>query len=77
MNVLNVGNVISGIHVVPCDNDGRLVVQGIEPGGRIDRQGNLAVGDEIVAINGTSLTSRCVLFLRLCCSIFAKSSVRD
>ena len=22
-----------GIHVVPCDQDGRLVVQGIEPGG--------------------------------------------
>ena len=30
-----------GIHVVPCDDDGRLVVQGIEPGGRIDRQGHL------------------------------------
>lgn len=47
-----------GIHVVPCDDDGRLVVQGIEPGGRIDRQGHLAVGDEIIAINGISLTSR-------------------
>ena len=23
-----------GIHVVPCDQDGRLVVQGIEPGGK-------------------------------------------
>jgi len=56
-----------GIHVVPCDNDGRLVVQGIEPGGRIDRQGNLAVGDEIVAINGTSLTSR--YFLSTNCSL--------
>ena len=24
-----------GIHVVPCDIDGRLIVQGIEPGGKI------------------------------------------
>ncbi len=47
-----------GIHVVPCDSDGRLVVQGIEPGGRIDRQGHLAVGDEIISINGLSLTAR-------------------
>jgi partitioning defective protein 3 len=44
-----------GIHVVPCDTDGRLVVQGIEPGGRIDRDGRLAVGDGIVAINGYQL----------------------
>ncbi len=47
-----------GIHVVPCDDDGRLIVQGIEPGGRVDRQGHLAVGDEIVTINGVSLAGR-------------------
>ena len=44
-----------GIHVVPCDIDGRLIVQGIEPGGRIDRDGRLAVQDAIVAINGYPL----------------------
>lgn len=44
-----------GIHVVPCDTDGRLVVQGIEPGGRVDRDGRLAVGDGIMAINGYQL----------------------
>ena len=49
-----------GIHVVPCNEDGRLVVQGIEPGGRVDRDGRLAVGDEIVEINGFPLTN--VLF---------------
>jgi partitioning defective protein 3 len=46
-----------GIHVVPCNEDGRLVVQGIEPGGRVDRDGRLAVGDEIVEINGYPLTT--------------------
>ncbi|CAB4054019.1 PARD3 [Lepeophtheirus salmonis] len=45
-----------GIHVVPCEMDGRLVVQGIEPGGRVDRNGRLAVGDEVVDINGCCLT---------------------
>ena len=40
---------------MPCDVDGRLIVQGIEPGGRIDRDGRLAVEDAIVAINGYSL----------------------
>ena len=44
-----------GIHVVPCEGDGRLLVQGIEPGGRVDRDGRLAVGDEIIEINGYSL----------------------
>ena len=44
-----------GIHVVPCNDGGRLVVQGIEPGGRVDRDGRLAVGDEIIEINGYSL----------------------
>lgn len=40
---------------MPCDLDGRLIVQGIEPGGRIDRDGRLAVEDAIVAINGYPL----------------------
>ena len=40
---------------MPCDIDGRLIVQGIEPGGRIDRDGRLAVEDAIVAINGYPL----------------------
>ncbi len=46
-----------GIHVVPCDTetDGRLLVQGINPGGRVDRDGRLTAGDSIVAINGYQL----------------------
>merc|ERR1719376_1717626 len=36
---------------------GNLVMQGIEPGGRIDRDGRLAVGDEIIRINGYPLES--------------------
>ena len=44
-----------GIHVVPRGEDGRLLVQGIEPGGRVDRDGRLAVGDQIVRINGYAL----------------------
>ncbi|XP_076349188.1 partitioning defective 3 homolog isoform X11 [Tachypleus tridentatus] len=48
-----------GIHVVPdYDSNGRdmgLVVQGVEPGGRIDRDGRLHIGDRIVDINGQSL----------------------
>lgn len=32
-----------------------LVIQGIEPGGRIDRDGRLRVGDTIVEVNGRSL----------------------
>ncbi|XP_050310493.1 partitioning defective 3 homolog isoform X3 [Anthonomus grandis grandis] len=48
-----------GIHVVP-DYDGTgkdrgLLVQGIEPGGRIDRDGRLAIYDRIVEINGQNL----------------------
>ncbi|XP_054722763.1 partitioning defective 3 homolog [Uloborus diversus] len=48
-----------GIHVVP-DYDGRgrdtgLVIQGIESGGRIDRDGRFRVGDRITRINGKSL----------------------
>ncbi|XP_022258194.1 partitioning defective 3 homolog, partial [Limulus polyphemus] len=48
-----------GIHVISdYDLHGRgmgIVVQGIEPGGRIDQDGRLCVGDRIVAINGKSL----------------------
>lgn len=48
-----------GIHVVPdYDKNGRdmgLVIQGIEPGGRIDRDGRLHVSDRIIEINGHSL----------------------
>jgi partitioning defective protein 3 len=46
-----------GIHVVPSGdpvNPG-LVIQGIEPGGRIDRNGILAVNDRIIEINGHNL----------------------
>ncbi len=32
-------------------------MQGIEPGGRVDRDGRLAVGDEIIEINDYLLTS--------------------
>merc|ERR1719450_630086 len=47
-----------GIHVVPSgDPDAAgLLIQGIEPGGRIDRDGRLAVNDRIVEINGYPLT---------------------
>ncbi|EEC01197.1 conserved hypothetical protein, partial [Ixodes scapularis] len=48
-----------GIHVVPEQGTGGrdmgLVIQGIEPGGRIDRDGRLQVGDTIVEVNGRSL----------------------
>ncbi|CAH1156234.1 unnamed protein product [Phaedon cochleariae] len=48
-----------GIHVVPdYDALGReqgLLVKGIEPGGRVDRDGRLAVGDRVVEINGENL----------------------
>ncbi|KAG8180852.1 hypothetical protein JTE90_023005 [Oedothorax gibbosus] len=48
-----------GIHVVPdYDSKGRdtgLVIQGIESGGRIDRDGRFNVGDRITEINGQSL----------------------
>ncbi|GFU01321.1 partitioning defective 3 homolog [Nephila pilipes] len=50
-----------GIHVVPdYDSKGRdtgLVIQGIEAGGRIDRDGRFHVGDRIIEINGRSLQS--------------------
>jgi partitioning defective protein 3 len=46
-----------GIHVVPSGDPANpgLLIQGIEPGGRIDRDGRLAVHDRIVEINGYSL----------------------
>lgn len=48
-----------GIHVVPdYDCEGRdrgLLVQGIEPGGRVYRDGRLAVSDTIIEINGCNL----------------------
>ncbi|CAG2174838.1 unnamed protein product, partial [Oppiella nova] len=49
-----------GIHVVSENGDevgycNGLLVQGIEPGGRIDRDGRLHVGDAIVEINGQSI----------------------
>lgn len=47
-----------GIHVVPSGDPSAagLLIQGIEPGGRIDRDGRLAVNDRIVEINGYPLT---------------------
>ena len=46
-----------GIHVVPSGDPSSpgLIIQGIEPGGRIDRDGRLAVHDRIVEINGCTL----------------------
>ncbi|XP_060064667.1 partitioning defective 3 homolog [Ylistrum balloti] len=48
-----------GIHVVPEYNESQkelgLLVQGIEPGGKIFKDGRLSVNDRIVTINGTSL----------------------
>ncbi|XP_046564857.1 LOW QUALITY PROTEIN: partitioning defective 3 homolog [Haliotis rubra] len=48
-----------GIHVIPdIDDDGRelgLVLQGIEKGGRIERDGRLRVNDRIIEINGRNL----------------------
>lgn len=48
-----------GIHVIPdYDTLGRergLLVKGIEPGGRIDRDGRLAIYDRVIEINGENL----------------------
>ncbi|KAF0314509.1 Partitioning defective 3 [Amphibalanus amphitrite] len=48
-----------GMHVVPdCDGSGRdsgLLVQRVEPGSAVQRDGRVAVGDRIVQINGHSL----------------------
>lgn len=63
-----------GIHVVPdydrLGKDRGLVVQGIEPGGRIDRDGKLAIHDRIIEINGQNLLNmsfqRFVFIIYLC-----------
>nr|XP_018902814.1 PREDICTED: partitioning defective 3 homolog isoform X1 [Bemisia tabaci] len=51
-----------GIHVVPdYDSYGGergLLVKGIEPGGTVDLDGRLAVGDKIVEINGKQLVGQ-------------------
>ncbi|KAF0309963.1 Partitioning defective 3 [Amphibalanus amphitrite] len=48
-----------GMHVVPdCDGSGHdsgLLVQRVEPGSAVQRDGRVAVGDRIVQINGHSL----------------------
>lgn len=48
-----------GIHVVPTydnqEKDFGLLIQGIEPGGRIDRDGRCHIGDKITEINGVAL----------------------
>lgn len=47
-----------GIHVAPSGDQPEaagLLIQGIEPGGRIDRDNRLVIGDRIVEINGYSL----------------------
>jgi len=48
-----------GIHLVPEHNEqGKnqgLIVQSVEKGGRVDRDGCLSAMDKIVEINGTSL----------------------
>nr|CAD7588363.1 unnamed protein product [Timema genevievae] len=48
-----------GIHVVPdydrLGKDRGILVQGIEPGGKIDRDGRLAIYDRIIEINGKNL----------------------
>ncbi|XP_046994334.1 partitioning defective 3 homolog [Schistocerca americana] len=55
----NEGGCPLGIHVVPdYDSRGRdrgLLVQGVEPGGRVARDGRLAPFDRIVEINGRNL----------------------
>ncbi|KAL1138100.1 hypothetical protein AAG570_009794 [Ranatra chinensis] len=57
--VLETGNGGLGLHVVPdYDTLGRergLLVQGVEPGGRVDADGRLQVNDRIVDINGNNL----------------------
>lgn len=57
--VLDTGGGSLGLHVVPdYDSLGRergLLVQGVEPGGRVDADGRLNVNDRIVEINGNNL----------------------
>ncbi|XP_052094977.1 partitioning defective 3 homolog B-like isoform X6 [Mytilus californianus] len=55
-----------GIHVVPDYNEegkeNGLLVHGVEPGGRVDKDGRLRENDRIVEINGISLVN--VSFIR-------------
>lgn len=57
--VLNMDSGPLGIHVVPDYNSlGKecgLLVQGIEPGGRVYSDGKLQINDRIIEINGRSL----------------------
>ncbi|CAB0018853.1 unnamed protein product, partial [Nesidiocoris tenuis] len=57
--VLDTGGGSLGLHVVPdYDALGRergLLVQGVEPGGRVDADGRLNVNDRIIEINGNIL----------------------
>lgn len=50
-----------GIHVIPStDGRGRdqgLLVEGVEPAGRIARDGRIQVHDRIIEINGRSLSN--------------------
>ncbi|KAL1421158.1 hypothetical protein MTO96_023328 [Rhipicephalus appendiculatus] len=50
------GKLFGYLYLSSCGTrDMGLVIQGIEPGGRIDRDGRLRVGDTIVEVNGRSL----------------------
>ncbi|XP_054720744.1 partitioning defective 3 homolog B-like [Uloborus diversus] len=49
-----------GIQIVPAnespDKNEGVIIQGIEPGGRIDRDGRFSIGDRITEINGLKLS---------------------
>lgn len=53
-----------GIHLVPDydenGNDRGLLVEKIDPGGKVDRDGRLSVKDRIVEINGRNLLNQSV-----------------
>lgn len=50
-----------GIHVIPSTDvtghDQGLLVEGVEPGGRIARDGRIEVHDRIIEINGKPLNN--------------------
>lgn len=56
---LETGGGSLGLHVVPdydsLGGERGLLVQGVEPGGKVDLDGRLAVGDRVVEINGANL----------------------
>ncbi|XP_015795808.1 uncharacterized protein LOC107372153 isoform X2 [Tetranychus urticae] len=53
---LNDGRGNLGVSILPCeDSAGGMVIQNILPGGRVDKNGGIAVGDKIVAVNDLSL----------------------